>query len=85
MGNKIRKQIYIEKEQERLLKYLSRRSKMSVAELIRESIDLQLKNIPFPMDARAAWKAESSYIQRLIRKGPVTGRRSWRRKDLHER
>lgn len=77
-----RKQIYIEANQDRRLRDLSRRHGKSESELIREGIDRVLADPPLD---RAAWGRELAYIDSLIRKGPLKGGRTWKREDLYER
>ena len=77
-----RKQIYIEPNQDRRLRDLSRRHGKSESELIREGIDRILADPPLD---RAAWERELAYIDSLIRKGPLKGGRTWKREDLYER
>ena len=78
-----RKQIYIEANQDRRLRALSRRQGKSESELIRVGIDRVLTDPPLD---RAAWDRELAYIDSLIRKGPMKGGgRTWKREDLYER
>ena len=77
-----RKQIYIEADQDRRLRDLSRRHGKSESELIREGIDRILADPPLD---RAAWERELAYIDSLIRKGPLKGGQTWKREDLYER
>ena len=85
MATKIRKQIYLDAEQDRLLKNISRKSGLSEAEIIRKAIDRQAV-IPLPQTGRHdVWKKEAVFIKGLMRKGVVKGKRSWDRLDLYER
>lgn len=77
-----RKQIYIDANQDRRLRDLSRRHGKSESELIREGIDRILADPPLD---RAAWERELAYIDSLIRKGPLKGGRTWKREDVYER
>ncbi len=77
-----RKQIYIEANQDRRLRDMSRRHGKSESELIREGINRILADPPLD---RAAWDRELAYIDSLIRKGPLKGGRTWKREDLYER
>ncbi len=77
-----RKQIYIEANQDRRLRDLSRRHGKSESELIREGINRILADPPLD---RAAWERELAYIDSLILKGPLKGGRTWKREDLYER
>ncbi len=85
MATKIRKQIYLEPDQETLLKQLSRTSGVTEADLIRQAIDRHiLGGQPSRRDLRA-WEAEHAYIAGLIAQGSVEGARRWRREDIYER
>ena len=78
-----RKQIYIEANQDRRLRALSRRQGKSESELIRVVIDRVLTDPPLD---RAAWERELAYIDSLIGKGLMKGGgRTWKREDLYER
>ena len=86
MGRMIRKQVYIEPEQDELLKRRSKELGVSEAALIRQAIDrLHLgaadgRSLP----ARQAWEEELAYIrQRMQLRVPQTGR-SWTREELYE-
>ena len=79
-----RKQIYIEANQDRRLRTLSRRQGKSESELIREGVD-RVINEPAPEPDPEAWKEVLAYIDSLIAKGPLKGKRTWKREDLYER
>ncbi len=95
----IRKQIYIEPEQERYLKELAREREKSEAEVIRDAInhEIQLnldlyserverffKNSLKAKDRFLSWEEEMEFIQSLIDKGPIKGKRKWNRESLYE-
>ncbi len=85
MKNKIRKQVYIEPDQETILKRLSKETGQSEAEIIRQAIDRHTRQFrPSRRDLKA-WEEEKAFIGRLIEQGPVEGQRTWRRDELHER
>ena len=84
MARMLRKQIYINQEQDTQLKRLSRQSGESEAELIRQAIDNQVKTISLKRDF-LAWQDEAKYIKKLINQAEVVGGRSWTREELHER
>ncbi len=85
MPKKIRKQIYLEPDQDRLLKALARMEGVSEAEILRRALRA------YPVHKRLAfrnlevWEEELAYIRR--RRGQEVHRapRSWRREELHER
>lgn len=84
MAKMIRKQVYIEPRHASLLKHLIRETGMSEAELIREALDRQGRFSRLPRDL-SAWHEEHAFIVQLIEKGPISGKRSWKREELHER
>jgi hypothetical protein len=81
----VRKQIYIEREQEIRLKRLSKELGKPEAEIIRQAIDAQTLNVLSGPRDLAAWEREREFIQELIKAGPVPGHRSWTRESLYER
>jgi hypothetical protein len=85
MATRIRKQIYIEPDQELILKRLSDERGIPEAEIIRQAITQHVNTQRAPKRDMRAWTAERDFITRLIEQGPVTGERTWRREELHER
>ena len=77
-----RKQIYLDPDQDRRLRALSRHRGISESELIREGVDRVLEAPPLD---RSAWERQLALIDSLIAKGPLKGRRAWKREDLYER
>ena len=77
-----RKQIYLEPEQDRRLRVLSRRQGKTASELIREGVNRVLDEPPLD---RGAWERELAFIDSLIAKGPIKGKRTWKREDLYDR
>jgi hypothetical protein len=85
MSRMKRRQIYLEADQDRRLRILSRRNRMSESALIRQGIDRVLSGaISLPLD-HEAWQKELKFMKDWARKGPVKGRRTWTREDAHER
>ncbi|MDP3297392.1 MAG: hypothetical protein Q8N09_07375 [Thermodesulfovibrionia bacterium] len=84
MARMIRKQIYIDEEQEKILKNKSKRLHKTEAELVREGINFILKGQRIYKDV-TAWEREKRFIQSLIQKGPAKGRRRWTREDIYDR
>jgi hypothetical protein len=82
VGRMKRKQIYLDPDQDRRLRALSRHRGRSESELIREGVDRVLKEPPVD---RTAWERQLAFIDSLIAKGPLKGKRTWRREDLYER
>jgi len=81
MARMKRKQIYLDVEQDRRLRALSRRQRRSESDLIREGIKRVLDEPPLD---HAAWEREKSFIESLIRKGPIPGGRTWKREELYD-
>ena len=84
MATMVRKQIYIEPEQEERLKQLASRTKMSEAQIIRQALERGLEAPEFLYPNDAAWEAEVEFMRSLAAKGPVEGGRRWRREDLYD-
>lgn len=85
MPHKVRKQIYLDPHHAQLLKQLARDLGVSEAALIRQAVDQQAAHLtPLHRDS-AAWQQERAFIERLIRKGAIPGRRTWKRDELYER
>jgi hypothetical protein len=85
MGTKIRKQIYIETEQEAVLKRMSEESGLSEAEIIRQAIDRHAQAQGYHQSRAQAWDQARQFIENLIELGPVPGGRTWKREDLYDR
>lgn len=84
MARMIRKQIYIEQEQENILKKRARILRKAESELVREGINMILLR-QYALKDSNAWKKERMFIQSLIEKGPAKGKRQWTREDLYDR
>ena len=87
MAQMVRKQIYIKKQQDQLLKQLARARGVSEAEVVRQAIDQQTRRfepMPFHPDA-AAWERAYQFMLSLRALGP-SGRtpRKWNREDAYE-
>ncbi len=88
MARMKRKQVYIERGQDRRLKALAERKKTTEAELIRQGLELLFGAGAGRYEAGrdlAAWEREKAFIRSLIKRGPVTGKRAWSREELYER
>ncbi len=83
----VRKQIYIELEQQARLKGLSQRLGISEAELIRKALDREFElgnsrvSLTCLLDPQA-WNEEKQFIESLIAQGPIVGGRRWTREEL---
>jgi predicted DNA-binding protein len=80
-----RKQIYLEPDQDRRLRVLARRRGKTESQLIREGVNRILQEPVLLRLNHKAWEEESAFIASLIRKGPIKGKRTWRRQDIYER
>jgi hypothetical protein len=86
MGKMVRKRIYIQERQERLLKRISKARGVSEAELIRQAIEREtIGGKPFlPVLDQAAWEKILSFIEN--RKSPRPSGRvyKWNRLDAYQ-
>ncbi|MEW6281471.1 MAG: ribbon-helix-helix domain-containing protein [Candidatus Eremiobacterota bacterium] len=83
MSNRmIRKQIYLEPEQEARLRELSARLGLSESALIRRGIDLTLRAVPSPLWSAELWQKELDFARSLT---PVNQARDWTRDELYDR
>jgi hypothetical protein len=82
----IRKQIYIQRQQQTILKRLSQIRGLSEAELIRQAIDRQISGIvSSPVPDPTAWDEARQFMLALRSRGPLANRpRDWSREDLYE-
>jgi hypothetical protein len=82
----VRKQIYVEKRQQALLRRLAHARGLSEAEIIRQAIDNQVRvasadTIPDP----TAWDKARRFMIGLQRRRPAKARpRQWKREDAYE-
>lgn len=85
MARMKRKQIYIEAEQDRRLRMISRQKRTSESQLIRDGIERVLSS-PLPQRRDpVGWKEALAFIDRLTDLGPVQGKRAWTREDVYDR
>lgn len=87
MTQMIRKQIYLQKRQDALLKRLARLRRVSEAELIREAIDQQIGQaaVRTALPDPEAWDKALKFMLDLRKRGPVANRpRTWKRQDAYE-
>lgn len=86
MTQMIRKQIYIAKRHQALLRRLAKARGVSEAELIRQAIDQQAANAsaqPLPPDPEA-WERARAFMLDLQAQGPIPGQgRAWKREDAY--
>lgn len=81
----IRKQVYIEERQEKLLKKKAKRLGVPEAQLIRESIDQSILTTTGRRLDPKIWSAEKRFIAKLKKKPVSRKRRPWSRGELHDR
>lgn len=82
----IRKQVYIDRRQESILKRLARRLGVTEAELIRRAIDAQLGSATttaLPLDP-VAWDEARAFMLARAALGAVPGPRTWKRDEIYE-
>ena len=84
MSRMVRKQVYIEPEQEKLLKQRARELGVTESEVIRRGIEQELHtSTGTPVDSKAWGEARQFIQQRMALSAPQTSR-GWTRNDLHE-
>ncbi|HUG55480.1 MAG TPA: hypothetical protein VMJ92_00245 [Candidatus Limnocylindrales bacterium] len=84
MARMVRKQVYIEPRQERLLKRRAKELGLTEAELIRQGIDRLETASPATISREQALREYRAAVrQRMRMRVPQTGR-SWTREDLYE-
>lgn len=86
MAQMIRKQVYIEKEQDAMLKRMAKRRGVTEAEIIRQAIERQLHATQSRRRDLSAWEEEKAFIRsRMKLKVPQRkGDRGWTREELYE-
>lgn len=87
MPRMIRKQIYIGKDQDGMLKRVAQSSGVSQAELIRRGIGKGIAEIAeLPIGDDTAWRKAMIVMKELARKNGIAGKkRTWKREDLYDR
>ncbi len=84
MSELVRKQFYISKKHDAMLKERAKVLGTTEAELVREAIEAQLGKIRFSRKHLQQWQEEKKFIRELIGKGPAKGGRTWKRDDLYD-
>jgi len=85
MATMVRKQIYIEAEQDARLKKLAQETGRSEAEIIRQALDRHATETLPKRTKHQAWEVERAYIEQLMQQAPADGTRTWTRDELYER
>lgn len=84
MTRMIRKQVYIEPEQDELLKQRSAELGVTEAELIRRCLDTSLHNVEGQTTDPRAWDEVEAFIEKYrMMDVPQTGR-AWTRDELYD-
>ncbi len=81
----IRKQVYIEPHQERLLKERARQLHVPEAELIRRSLDQGLTGMAPRRPNPSAWRELMRFFRRRMRMKVRQQPRRWTRDELYDR
>lgn len=85
MSEMIRKQVYIESRQERLLKERAKKYRVTEADLIRQAIDRGLERTATRAPDPEAWKRVERFIARKRRGRVRQAARAWKRADVYDR
>lgn len=87
MTQMIRKQVYIQKRQQLLLRRLARARGLTEAEIIRQAIDQQVsgRRVRAQPPDPEAWEKALAFMRSLQAQGPVADQpRRWTREELYE-
>jgi hypothetical protein len=86
MAQMVRKQIYIQKNQEERLKKVAETRGVSEAEIIRRALENELRQVSAyrPAYDAEAWRKIVAFWEELDSRGPVEPRsRDWKREELY--
>lgn len=81
----IRKQIYIEPRQDKLLKRLAKKNGKTEAALIRQAIDQYAGEMEARQKRIAAWEEEMKFAREWRKHGPEPEKWKWNREELYDR
>jgi hypothetical protein len=84
MARMIRKQVYIEPEQEAKLKRCAKEQGVTEAALIRRGIDTVTAGAGPTYRDRQAWDEELAFLAQRALIPALGGKRSWTREELYE-
>lgn len=84
MAEMVRKQVYIEQRQERLLKERAKKYRVTEAELIRRAIDRGLERTASRAPDPDAWKSVETFIARHRNQRVAQRQRAWTRDELYD-
>lgn len=85
MTQMVRKQIYIQKKQDRLIKRLAEARGVSEAAVVRQALENEARETRMPeyFDLHA-WEQVHEFMASLHALGPIEGKpRDWQREDLY--
>lgn len=87
MSDLVRKQLYISRKQDAILKKKAAELGMTEAQIVREALDNQLESLYFPRNSLQVWNKEREFIKSLMASTGNTQERdrTWKREDLYER
>ena len=82
----VRKQLYITRSQENLLKKRAKEMGLTEAEIVREAIDKAAYRVEYPRSSAEKWQKEISFINKRIASSQIDQKkRTWKREDLYDR
>jgi hypothetical protein len=84
MTTMVRKQVYIEPRQDRLLKQWAAETGRTEAEIVREALDRWMASEERRREAEVAWEEVLDFAEEWAAQGPVAGGRTWTREELYE-
>jgi hypothetical protein len=84
MAQMIRKQLYVEPQQDAALKRLAQKVGLSKAELVRQAIDRLVSAASAGFRDLDAWEREKNFIADRMAAGSVPGTREWHREAIYE-
>lgn len=84
MDRLVRKQVYIEEEQNRRLKSLAKVLSVSESEIIRTALDVALAEKTVPRPNKQAWEREKAFMRKRMEHPVEPPSEPWTREDLYE-
>lgn len=84
MADMVRKQVYIEQRQERLLKERAKKYRVTEAELIRRALDRGLERAASRAPDPEAWKRVEAFVARHRTPRVTQRQRAWTRDALYD-
>lgn len=84
MTTMVRKQVYIEPQQDKLLKQWAEETGKTEAEIFREALDRWMTGEQQRREAQVAWEQVLSFVEERATRGPIPGGRTWTREELYE-